>query len=103
MNGAGKGGTIASIGAIIGAVENALAPFGIKINEALITPARIVALIDEARARDAGGRMGKPTGPAFGRPDDRLRVPSTSLRDYWRGNEGGGHGAPERAFAHSYK
>jgi carbon-monoxide dehydrogenase large subunit len=53
MKGAGEGGTIASIGAIIGAVENALAPFGIEINEAPITPARIVALIEAARARMA--------------------------------------------------
>jgi carbon-monoxide dehydrogenase large subunit len=51
MKGAGEGGTIASIAAIVGAVENALAPFGIKINEAPISPARIVALIAAARAR----------------------------------------------------
>ncbi len=49
MKGAGEGGTIASIGAIIGAVENALAPFGVKINEAPITPARIVELLAAAR------------------------------------------------------
>src|SRR5579871_1592752 len=49
LKGAGEGGTIASIGAIIGAVENALAPFGVKINEAPITPARIVELLAAAR------------------------------------------------------
>ena len=56
MKGAGEGGTIASIAAIIGAVENALTPFGIKINEAPITPARIVALVNERRTEmgDAG-------------------------------------------------
>jgi carbon-monoxide dehydrogenase large subunit len=48
LKGAGEGGTIAAIAAIIGAVENALAPFGVKINEAPITPARIVALIAAA-------------------------------------------------------
>jgi carbon-monoxide dehydrogenase large subunit len=51
LKGAGEGGTIASIAAIIGAVENALAPFGVKINEAPINPARIVALIEAARAK----------------------------------------------------
>jgi carbon-monoxide dehydrogenase large subunit len=49
VKGAGEGGTIAAIGAIIGAVENALAPFGIKINEAPISPARIVELVNAAR------------------------------------------------------
>jgi aerobic carbon-monoxide dehydrogenase large subunit len=54
VKGAGEGGTIAAIGAIIGAVENALKPFGIKINEAPISPARIVALVNAARAKAAG-------------------------------------------------
>jgi carbon-monoxide dehydrogenase large subunit len=49
LKGAGEGGTIAAIAAIIGAVENALAPFGVKINEAPIAPARIVGLIEAAR------------------------------------------------------
>jgi aerobic carbon-monoxide dehydrogenase large subunit len=51
VKGAGEGGTIAAIGAIIGAVENALKPFGIKVNEAPIRPARIVELVAAARAR----------------------------------------------------
>src|SRR5260370_21307273 len=49
LKGAGEGGTIAAIGAIIGAVENALKPFGIKINEAPISPARIVELVNIAK------------------------------------------------------
>jgi carbon-monoxide dehydrogenase large subunit len=49
MKGAGEGGTIPAIAAIIAAVENALAPFGIKINEAPISPARIVELLRMAR------------------------------------------------------
>ena len=49
VKGAGEGGTIAAIAAIIGAVENALAPFGVKINEAPISPARIVALVNKKR------------------------------------------------------
>ena len=38
VKGAGEGGTIPAIAAIIAAVENALAPFGVKIAEAPITP-----------------------------------------------------------------
>jgi carbon-monoxide dehydrogenase large subunit len=49
MKGAGEGGAIPAIAAIIAAVENALAPFGIKINEAPISPARIVELLRMAR------------------------------------------------------
>ena len=49
MKGAGEGGTIPAIAAIIAAVENALAPFGVKINEAPISPARIVELLRMAR------------------------------------------------------
>jgi aerobic carbon-monoxide dehydrogenase large subunit len=51
MKGAGEGGTIPAIAAIVAAVENALAPFGVRINEAPISPARVVALISEAKAR----------------------------------------------------
>jgi carbon-monoxide dehydrogenase large subunit len=49
MKGAGEGGTIAAIAAIIAAVENALSPFGIRINEAPISPARIAELVRKAR------------------------------------------------------
>jgi carbon-monoxide dehydrogenase large subunit len=49
MKGAGEGGTIPAIAAVIAAVENALAPFGVKINEAPISPARIVELVRMAR------------------------------------------------------
>ena len=48
MKGAGEGGTIPAIAAIIAAVENALAPFGIRINEAPISPARIAELVSGA-------------------------------------------------------
>jgi carbon-monoxide dehydrogenase large subunit len=45
VKGAGEGGTIPAIAAIISAVENALAPFGVTIAEAPITPQRIVELL----------------------------------------------------------
>jgi carbon-monoxide dehydrogenase large subunit len=51
VKGAGEGGTIPAIAALISAVENALEPFGVKIAEAPITPARIVALLGEAARR----------------------------------------------------
>jgi carbon-monoxide dehydrogenase large subunit len=48
LKGAGEGGTIPAIAALLSAVENALTPFGVRIAEAPITPARIVALVGEA-------------------------------------------------------
>ncbi len=43
--GAGEGGTIPAAAAIAAAVENALAPFGVRIAMAPITPAALVALL----------------------------------------------------------
>ncbi|MGE0630414.1 MAG: molybdopterin cofactor-binding domain-containing protein [Hyphomicrobiaceae bacterium] len=48
VKGAGEGGTIAAIAAIVGAVENALSPFGVRISETPITPQRIVELVRAA-------------------------------------------------------
>ncbi len=45
IKGAGEGGTIPAPAAIISAVEDALAPFGVHITESPITPERIVELI----------------------------------------------------------
>jgi aerobic carbon-monoxide dehydrogenase large subunit len=53
LKGAGEGGTIPAIAALLSAVESALTPFGVRIAEAPITPERIVALIAEA-ARGGG-------------------------------------------------
>lgn len=47
IKGAGEGGTIPAIAAIAGAVEDALAPFGVKIAEVPISPQRIVELLGE--------------------------------------------------------
>lgn len=54
VKGAGEGGTIAGIAAIIAAVENALQPFGVRIDEAPISPQRIVELIKASRGSAAG-------------------------------------------------
>jgi carbon-monoxide dehydrogenase large subunit len=45
VKGAGEGGTIPAAAAIVAAVENALSPFGIAIDDAPITPPRIIELI----------------------------------------------------------
>jgi carbon-monoxide dehydrogenase large subunit len=45
VKGAGEGGTIPAAAAIVAAIENALEPFGVRLAESPITPARIVALL----------------------------------------------------------
>ncbi len=45
VKGAGEGGTIPAPAAIVAAVENALAPFEIKIDEFPLTPLRIIELL----------------------------------------------------------
>jgi carbon-monoxide dehydrogenase large subunit len=48
VKGAGEGGTIPAIAALLSAVENALEPLDVHIAEAPITPQRIVELLGEA-------------------------------------------------------
>jgi len=45
VKGVGESGCVPAIGAIISAVENALAPFGVRIGEYPVTPARLFALL----------------------------------------------------------
>ena len=54
VKGAGEGGTIPAAAAIVGAIENALTPFGVKLTESPITPMRIVALL---RGSDGARRL----------------------------------------------
>jgi aerobic carbon-monoxide dehydrogenase large subunit len=54
LKGAGEAGTIPAIATLVSAVENALAPFGVTITEAPITPQRIVALLAEAKLKKTG-------------------------------------------------
>ena len=51
VKGAGEGGTIPAIGAIASAVEHALAPFNVQIDEMPITPDRLLEQIDSGRGR----------------------------------------------------
>jgi carbon-monoxide dehydrogenase large subunit len=53
VKGAGEGGTIPALAAIVAAVEDALSPFGVRIDEVPIMPGRIVQLVADARARKA--------------------------------------------------
>src|ERR1700730_10958500 len=50
VKGAGEGGTIPAPAAIIAAIENALAPFGVHFAETPLTPDRIVASLRAAGA-----------------------------------------------------
>jgi carbon-monoxide dehydrogenase large subunit len=45
VKGAGEGGTIAVIAAIVGAIEDALSPYGVRLTDMPITPQSIVAKI----------------------------------------------------------
>ena len=53
VKGAGEGGTIPAANAIIAAIENALSPFDIVINDHPVDPQRICELLDDAQARAA--------------------------------------------------
>jgi aerobic carbon-monoxide dehydrogenase large subunit len=50
--GVGEGGAIAAPAAVVNAVADALAPFGVEITSLPITPARLRALIEQATARE---------------------------------------------------
>jgi carbon-monoxide dehydrogenase large subunit len=63
VKGVGEGGTILAMAAVIGAVDNALAPLGVRIREAPISPQRIVELLNEAREkRAAAPSTARPVG-----------------------------------------
>jgi carbon-monoxide dehydrogenase large subunit len=51
VKGLGEGGAISPPAAIANAVEDALAPFGVRVTETPVTPARVRALLEAARRR----------------------------------------------------
>jgi carbon-monoxide dehydrogenase large subunit len=51
FKGLGEGGAISPPAAIANAVEDALAPFGVEVTATPLTPERVRALIDAARAK----------------------------------------------------
>ena len=50
VKGIGEAGTIPAAAAVIAAVENALGPFGVRVGEAPVSPARLVELMEAAGA-----------------------------------------------------
>ena len=50
VKGAGEGGTIPATACVISGVEDALAPFGVTLNEHPVSPQRIVELIGKAKS-----------------------------------------------------
>jgi carbon-monoxide dehydrogenase large subunit len=54
VKGVGESGCVPAAGAIISAVENALAPFGVRIEEYPVTPARLFALLQSSKHRRFG-------------------------------------------------
>jgi aerobic carbon-monoxide dehydrogenase large subunit len=54
VKGVGESGCVPAAGAIISAVENALAPFGVRITEYPVTPARLFALLQAGRGFTTG-------------------------------------------------
>jgi carbon-monoxide dehydrogenase large subunit len=51
VKGAGEGGTIPGIACLISAIEDALKPLNVKINEYPLSPERLLCLIEEAKIR----------------------------------------------------
>ena len=51
VKGAGESGITGPLGAVVGAVEDALSPLGVKIRETPLTPNRVWRLIQEAKGR----------------------------------------------------
>jgi carbon-monoxide dehydrogenase large subunit len=45
VKGVGESGCVPAAGAIVSAIENALSPFGVKINEYPVTPSRLFSLL----------------------------------------------------------
>ena len=50
VKGIGEAGTIPAAAAVIAVVEDALGPFGVRVGEAPISPARLVELMEAAGA-----------------------------------------------------
>jgi carbon-monoxide dehydrogenase large subunit len=51
VKGVGESGCVPAAAAIVSAVENALEPFGVRISEYPVTPARLFALLSESQCR----------------------------------------------------
>jgi carbon-monoxide dehydrogenase large subunit len=61
VKGVGEAGTIPVAALVAEAVEDALAPFGVRVQEMPLSPGRILELIDEARSRTPPRPRSSPT------------------------------------------
>ena len=68
VKGAGEGGTIPATACVISAIEDALAAFGVTLNEHPVSPQRIVELIGRAKRHVSAASLSSP----------RLRVRSAT-------------------------
>ncbi|HVQ76789.1 MAG TPA: xanthine dehydrogenase family protein molybdopterin-binding subunit [Candidatus Binatia bacterium] len=59
VKGIGEGGAISPPAALAGAVEDALAPFGVRVRRTPLGPSTVLGLIAEAEARTAEGQTGR--------------------------------------------
>jgi carbon-monoxide dehydrogenase large subunit len=57
VKGVGESGCVPAAGAIISAIESALSPFGVRIEEYPVTPARLFALLQRARIASSEERI----------------------------------------------
>jgi aerobic carbon-monoxide dehydrogenase large subunit len=57
VKGVGESGCVPAAGAIISAVENALAPFAVRISEYPVTPARLFGLLHSSKRGNAGAKI----------------------------------------------
>jgi carbon-monoxide dehydrogenase large subunit len=64
VKGTGESGTVPAAACVISAIEDALSPFGVRITEAPLTPARIVELV-EASKRDIADKGAIGDEPAL--------------------------------------
>jgi hypothetical protein len=79
--GAGEAGTIPVPALLAEAIEDALAPFGVRIAEMPLSPTRVWELIEESGVRSQASGDGRPIRPA-----PPLRAGEGALGG--RGNEG---------------
>ena len=62
IKGIGEGASIAPAGAVVNAINDALRPLGVELNEIPATPRRVLAAILEAQATDSGARAAAVAG-----------------------------------------
>jgi carbon-monoxide dehydrogenase large subunit len=77
IKGVGEAGTLPTAAAIVSAIEDALAPFGVRIAQTPVSPAEIVAIIAGASPR-VRGEVGSRSGPgegAFSQPEHSAKPP----------------------------